>query len=196
MGSILSNFHSVLKSAATLFSLDVYETDRHLTATGSQVRRSGQICSCVVAVLAVLVAPFAFYGQEGVFSFFQELNGVYFIPLAAVILVGLFNRWADGRSALITLSLGLVLMVVGTFFNGGDEGWLVGVFGSSFHYMGAVFAVLVALQLTLAKSGLCRDAAYEQVDVEAVDLTPWRWARVVGGVLCLFAVSVYVFFAV
>ncbi|MCL4104812.1 UNVERIFIED_CONTAM: hypothetical protein GTU68_034251 [Idotea baltica] len=195
-GSILSTFNSVLNSAATLFSLDVYKTYLHPSATGSQVRRSGQICSFVVAVLAVIAAPIAFYGRSGVFSFFQGLNGVYFIPLAAVILVGMFNRWADGRSALVTLVLGLTLMVLGTFF-GGDEttGWLATTFGSPFHYMGAVFALLVGLQLTLSKFGFRRESAYEQVDVEAVDLTPWKFAPVVGGLLCVTAVSVYIFFA-
>ena len=195
-GSILSTFNSVLNSAATLFSLDVYKPYLNPEATGSQVRRSGQICSVIVAVLAVIAAPFAFYGRAGVFSFFQGLNGVYFIPLAAVILVGLFNRWADGRSALITLTLGLVLMVVGTFFSGGDDGWLAATFGSAFHYMGAVFALLVALQLGLAKLGLQRQTAYEQVDVQAVDLTPWRLAPVVGGLLVALSLGVYAFFAV
>lgn len=195
-GSILSTFNSVLNSAATLFSLDVYKTYLHPSATGSQVRRSGQICSFVVAVLAVIAAPIAFYGRSGVFSFFQELNGVYFIPLAAVILVGMFNRWADGRSALVTLVLGFTLMMLGTFFGGDDKtGWLVTTFGSKFHYMGSVFALLVGLQLTLSKFGFRRESAYEQVDVEAVDLTPWKFARVVGGLLCVTAVSVYIFFA-
>ncbi|MEM7473528.1 MAG: solute:sodium symporter family transporter [Planctomycetota bacterium] len=194
-GSILSTFNSVLNSAATLFSLDVYKQYLHPSASGSEVRRSGQICSLVVAVLAVIAAPFAFYGRDGVFSFFQELNGVYFIPLAAIILIGLFNRWADGRSALITLVAGLALMVIGTFFGGGDAGWLQSFFGSPFHYMGAVFALLVALQLTLSTLGLRREKAYEQVDVQAVDLTPWKFTPLIGGILCLFAISVYVFFA-
>ncbi|MEM6455673.1 MAG: hypothetical protein AAF772_11305 [Acidobacteriota bacterium] len=96
---------------------------------------------------------------------------------------------------MVTLLLGLGLMVVGTFFTGGDDGWLVSIFRSPFHYMGAVFTLLVVLQLSLAKTGLRRDSAYEQVDVEAVDLTPWKFAPLVGGLLCVFAVSVYVFFA-
>ncbi|MGI9454038.1 MAG: solute:sodium symporter family transporter [Pirellulales bacterium] len=194
-GSILSTFNSVLNSAATLFSLDVYKQYIKPAATGSQVRRSGQICSFVVAVLAVIAAPFAFYGRDGVFSFFQGLNGVYFIPLAAVILVGLFNRWADGRSALVTLIVGLFLMIVGTFFAGDNEGWMASTFGSAFHYMGAVFVLLVTLQLVLSQLGFRRETAYEQIDVQAVDLTPWKPAPIVGAILCLCAISVYAYFA-
>ena len=77
----------------------------------------------------------------------------------------------------------------------GDGGWLASTFGSPFHYMGAEFALLVVLQLALSKAGLRRDSAYEQVDVEAVDLTPWKFAPLVGGLLCVFANAVCVFFA-
>lgn len=74
-----------------------------------------------------------------------------------------------------------------------DEGYFLA--GRSLTGMGAVFALLVMLQLVLANAGFRRESAYEQVDVEAVDLAPWKLAPVVGGILCLFAVSVYVFFA-
>ncbi|MEM6979000.1 MAG: solute:sodium symporter family transporter [Planctomycetota bacterium] len=195
-GSILSTFNSVLNSAATLFSLDVYGQYLRPDATSQQIRRSGQVCSFIVAILAVVAAPLVFYGREGVFSFFQGLNGVYFIPLAAVILLGLFNRWADGRSALITILVGLVAMLIGTFGSGGSGGWLEQTFGNAFHYMGAIFASLIVLQLGLAALGLRRDEAYHQVDVGAVDLTPWRAAPVVGGLLICLALGVYGIFAI
>lgn len=196
IGSILSTFNSVLNSAATLFSLDVYKQYLNPAATSKQIRYSGQVCSFVVAVFAVLSAPFIFYGRGGVFSFFQGLNGVYFIPLAAVIMVGLFHKTADGRSALVALIVGLVLMVTGTFFSGGDEGWLVSVFGNAFHYMGAVFILLVILQLLMVAIGVRRDEPYVQQDAKLVDLTPWKPAPIVGGVLILFCLGVYGFFAV
>ncbi len=195
VGSILSTFNSVLNSAATLFSLDVYKMYLNPTATSREVRKSGQVCSVIVAVLAVIAAPFAFYGRDGVFSFFQGLNGIYFIPLAAVILVGLFHRWADGRSALISLIVGLCLMVAGTFYSGGDSGWLAANFGNGFHYMGAVFAFLVILQLVLAQLGMKRETAYEQVDVGAVDLTPWQYAKPTGFALIALVLVIYAWFA-
>ena len=195
VGSILSTFNSVLNSAATLFSLDVYKKYINPSATTQQVVRSGQYCSFLVALLAVLAAPPIFYGKEDVFSFFQNLNGVYFIPLSAIILIGLFHRTANGASALITLLVGLVLMVVGTFFTGGEGGWLESIFGLGFHYMGAVFAFLVALQLALVAGGMKLDQPYEQTDAKAVDLTPWKFAPYAGGFLVLFALGIYIFFA-
>ncbi|EMI28292.1 symporter YidK [Rhodopirellula europaea SH398] len=196
IGSILSTFNSVLNSAATLFSLDVYKQYIRPDATTKQVRFSGQVCSFVVAIFGVIAAPLVFYGRDGVFSFFQELNGVYFIPLASVILLGLFHKTADGRSAMAALIVGVVLMVIGTFFGGGDDGWLASTFVNGFHYMGAVFAFLIAMQLVMVAMGIRRDSPYEQRDAKLVDLTPWKPAPYVGGVLVLVCLGVYAFFAI
>ncbi|MFT7630046.1 MAG: SSS family solute:Na+ symporter, partial [Mariniblastus sp.] len=204
VGSILSTFNSVLNSAATLFSLDVYKQYLNPNASTKTVVRSGQVCSFVVAVFAVVAAPNIFYGREAIFGFFQTLNGVYFIPLLAIIMVGMFNRYVDGKSAMISLVTGLALMVVGTFFTGAVEktetteavsGWLVDVFGSGFHYMGAVFVFLIVLQLVLGGTGMKFDKPYIQKDAKVVDLTPWKPAWFVGGILILLAGGIYAYFA-
>ncbi|MCC9602489.1 solute:sodium symporter family transporter [Stieleria sp. JC731] len=188
VGSILSTFNSVLNSSATLFSLDIYKHHLKPDASTRSVVISGQICSFVVGTIAVILAPTLFYGREEIFGYFQKLNGVYFIPILAIMLVGLLNKRADGMSALTTLVVGLIVMAIGTF-------WEIKLFGSGYHFMAAVFIGLVTLQLTLSALGLRRDTPYEQRDVGAVDLTPWKAAPFVGGGLILFAVGVYAFFA-
>ena len=195
VGSILSTFNSVLNSAATLFSLDVFKKYISPSASTQSVVRSGQICSFVVGLFAVVSAPEIFHGQQKVFDFFQTLNGVYFIPLLAIILYGMFDRMANGLSAMITLLAGLGLMVVGTFYGGGDEGWLQTTFGSSFHYMGAVFVLLLVLQYVLRVTGMKRKEPWIQKDAQAVDLTPWKPAPWVGALLVVFALGIYVYFA-
>lgn len=192
VGSILSTFNSVLNSAATLFSLDVFKKYLAPNASTKVVVRSGQICSFLVGLFAVVVAPIVFYGQDQIFDFFQGLNGVYFVPLLAVIVYGLVDRMADGKSALITLVVGLVLMVAGTFFG---EGWVKPFFYRAYHYMGAVFALLLMLQFTLRNYGMSRAEPWVQSDVQAVDLTPWRPAPIVGGLLVAFALAIYIYFA-
>ena len=43
--------------------------------------------------------------------------------------------------------------------------------------------------------GLRRQEAYEQVDVGAVDLTPWPYAKPVGIGLIVFVLAIYAWFA-
>lgn len=192
VGSILSTFNSVLNSAATLFSLDVYAKYINPSATTQDVVKSGRVCSIVVGVFSVISAPLIFHGRQGVFDFFQELNGVYFIPLLAVMLVGLFNRTVDGKAALIALWTGLILMVIGTFF-GGE--WVSNYFGSGFHFMGAVFALLIALQMVLSAAGMRLQRPFEQKESKAVDITPWKYANLIGAILVIFALAIYIVFA-
>ncbi|QEG22752.1 solute:sodium symporter family transporter [Mariniblastus fucicola] len=197
VGSILSTFNSVLNSSATLFSLDVYKKYLNPSAATEKVVRVGQICSFVVAVFAVIAAPIFFHGRDGVFGFFQKLNGVYFTPLCAIMLLAMFNKTVNGKSALITIAVGLGLMSLGTFFSSiGEFDWVLGVFGSGYHYMGAVLVLLLAMQYCLGEfAGMKRATPYEQKNVEAVDLTPWKHASWVGASLVVMVIGIYVWFA-
>lgn len=201
VGSILSTFNSVLNSSATLFSLGVYQRMLRPDASHKEVVRSGQICSAVVAVFAVIFAPLVFMNVEGIFGYFQKLNGVYFIPLFAIILFGMFNRTADGKSALITLIVGLVIMIAGTFFVDfgaiatGMFGDAIGeIVGNGYHFMGIVFVFLLVLQAILG-TFMQRDEPYVQQDAQVVDLTPWKPAPYVGAGLVILVLCIYTYFS-
>jgi len=190
VGSILSSFNSVLNSSATLFSLGVYKKILP-NASGRQVVWSGRVCSLAVALFAALGAPLIFMGRDNIFSYFQGLNGVYFIPLLAIILFGMVNRRANGMSAIITAVLGLVIMLWGTFWGADTVG---NIFGSGFHFMGAVFAGLLILQTVLGMF-MQRETAYVQQDAKVVDLTPWKLAKPVGFGLIAVVLVIYAVFA-
>ena len=191
MGSILSTFNSVLNSSATLFSLGVYKKIINPDASQHQLVLSGRICSACVAILAIIAAPVVFYGKDGLFNVFQGLNAIYFTPILVIMLFGLFNRTANGRSALIVFLVALAAMFLGTF-RPGD--WLASIFGNGFHYMGAVFAACLILQFILG-TFMRRDTPYVQADAKAVDLTPWKHANKVGAALIVLVLSLYAAFA-
>ena len=204
VGSILSTFNSVLNSAATLFSLDVYKRFLRPQASTKEVVVTGQVCSLVVAILAVIAAPLVFHDRDAIFGFFQKLNAVYFIPLLSIMMVGLFHRFANGQSALLAFLLGLAAMCAGTFFSIDStdpvtgvvtDGWVKSSFGSPYHYMGFVFLVTVMVQVGLGSTVMRRSEPYVQHDVGAVDLTPWRPAPFVGGGLVIAVISIYVYFS-
>ncbi|MEZ5329744.1 MAG: solute:sodium symporter family transporter [Verrucomicrobiales bacterium] len=189
VGSILSTFNSVLNSSATLFSLGVYQKTLRPNASHADVVRSGKICSAVVAVFAVIFAPSVFMNVSGIFGFFQKLNGVYFIPLLAVIMFGMFNKTANGQSALITLIAGLVVTFFGTIvFDFGAA------FGSGYHFMGVVFVSLIILQAALG-TVMKRSEPYVQKDAGLVDLTPWKPAPFVGAGLIVTVIGIYIWFS-
>ncbi len=147
----------------------------------------------MVAIFATIAAPTFFMGRDSLFGYFQKLNGIYFIPILAIVLVGMFNRTVNGRSALITAIVGLAVMIPGTFAGGGD--WAGNTFGSGYHFMGAVFVGLVLLQLALGKS-MRLEQPYVQIDAKVVDLTPWKHAKLVGGILFTAVILIYLLLAI
>jgi len=189
VGAILSSFNSALQSTATLFSLGVYQHFRDAEDQASTIR-TGKICGGVVAVAAMCTAPLL-AGQESIFGYLQKLNGIYFIPIFAVVLVGLTARRVPAIAAKIVLIGGPVLIGVGYF--GFDDG--SGPFGlHEFHFLGAVFAALVALMLGFGAAAP-QATAWKHIHTGEVDLTPWRFARPVATTLCVLVLLLYLSFA-
>jgi SSS family solute:Na+ symporter len=63
-----------------------------------------------------------------------------------------------------------------------------------FHFLGMVFAYLVVMMLVIGEIWPLEDE-WVQVDVKAVDMTPWVHARKAGLVLVLLVLAIYITFA-
>ncbi len=189
VGAILSSFNSALNSTATLYSLGIYKSKLNPSAGHKKVVRAGRICGVIVAVFAMSTAPLLIRAG-GIFQYLQEMNAIYFIPLFAVVLVGLLNKTASERAALITLAFSLSAMILGSFvFKGAIESQM-----NFFHYVGLVFALSVVVMLV---SGAIwpRETPYQQVHSGDVDMTPWPYARIAGIGLVAVVVGIYALFA-
>ena len=71
MGAVLSTFNSVLNSAATIFSLDVYKRHFEKTANDKKLVKVGKLTSTVLAVFAILVAPIVANAPAGLSPLLQ-----------------------------------------------------------------------------------------------------------------------------
>lgn len=191
IGAILSSFNSALNSTATLFSLGVYKhLIRHDSASDEQVIKVGKIFGGCVAVLAMIVAPLL-AGQDSIFGYLQKMNGLYFIPIFAVVLMGLWNRRTPARAANIALVAGFVIIALGYFvptLSAGVDAM------NGFHFLGAVFASLMLFMFVFSKMHP-RESAWEHKHSGDVDLTPWKWARPVGFGLIAVVLLMYVLLA-
>ena len=90
MGAVLSTFNSALNSAATIFSLGIYKRYVNKAVSDAGIVKIGRLVSLVLAVFAITVAPFVASAPEGLYQLLQQLNGIFFIPMATVILAAFF----------------------------------------------------------------------------------------------------------
>lgn len=188
LGAVLSSFNSALNSTATLFSLGVYGGMLRPNASEKEVVRSGYVFGWVIAIAAMLVAP-ALNNAGSIFGYLQKMNGLYFIPIFSVVVMGLLNRRVPSWSANLALVIGFTAIASGYFVSAWDA-WITANL-NGFHFLGLVFAGLVGL-MWIASLAAPRAEPWVQEDVKAVDLTPWRFAVPMGALLVATALGIYI----
>lgn len=115
MGAVLSTFNSTLNSAATIFSLGIYKKYFNKLASDEDLLRIGKRSSWILAVFAIGVAPFVANAPDGLYQLLQQLNGIFFIPMASVILAGFFLPRVTATGAKAGLLFGLAFYVILNF---------------------------------------------------------------------------------
>jgi SSS family solute:Na+ symporter len=190
MGAILSSFNSALNSTCTLFSLGLYNNITRKEASNEQIVRAGKVFGWAIAVFSMSLAPLL-AGQESIFSYLQKMNGIYFIPIFTVVLVGMLTRRVPPIAAKIALITGFTIIACGYFIPPFAK-----IVDSlhEYHFLGLVFACLVILMLVIGEIRPLKEE-WTQEDVGAVDMTPWAHARKSGAVLALIVLTIYVVFA-
>jgi SSS family solute:Na+ symporter len=189
-GAILSSYNSALNSTCTLFSLGLYRRVINRNATNQQIVRSGKIFGWMLALFSMSLAPLLL-GQESIFAYLQKMNGLYFIPILAVVLVGMLTRRVPPIAAKAALGAGFAVIACGYFVP--PVAMIVSSM-NDFHFLGLVFAYLIVMMLVIGETCPLQQE-WVQTDVGAVDMTPWVHAGKAGVILLLLVLSIYVTFA-
>lgn len=190
IGAILSSFNSALNSSCTLFSLGIYKHLIRKDASELEVVRSGKIFGWTVAFIAMSLAPFLAQ-TESIFGYLQKMNGIYFIPIFAVVLVGMLSKRVPPLAAKLALVVGFAVIAIGYFVPPFDT--IVSAM-HEYQFLGVVFSWLVILMLVIGEL-YPRETEFVQQDVGAVDMTPWRFAKPAGFLLILLVLTIYTVFA-
>ncbi|MGY8768503.1 MAG: solute:sodium symporter family transporter [Pirellulales bacterium] len=194
IGAILSSFNSALNSTATLFSLGIYKHILHPDANDDRVIWSGKVFAAFLAVASMTIAPLLL-GRDGIFGYLQDMNSIYFIPILAVVIIGMFTKRVPAFAANLSLLIGLVALCLFFFVyipSLPETDPITDLF--KFHFLGIVFLSLIGLMLLIGKISP-REIAFEQQDSGDVDLTPWVFAKPFGILLIVCVVALYVWFA-
>ncbi|MCF6312848.1 MAG: solute:sodium symporter family transporter [Verrucomicrobiales bacterium] len=192
-GAILSSFNSGLNSASTLFSVDLYKGIFRPEASEGDMVKVGKTFGIIAAIAAIGVAPFIGTFSGGLFDLMKSLAALYNIPLLAITLGGIFMPRIPPMAAKISLFGGFAFYGwFGIHMRIADSN-NCDVFGHPIHWLhvaGINFALLILFMIiyTAIKP---RKTAWVQTDVKAVDLTPWRGARIASVAVLICIVLIY-----
>ncbi len=183
MGAVLSTFNSALNSAATIFSLGIYKRYINPGIADGGIVKIGRWVSFVLAVFAISVAPMVASAPDGLYQLLQQLNGIFFIPMASVILAGFLFPKVSAVGAKAGLLFGLSFYVIVNFVYCADLHFV--------HIWGLEF-VLNIIVMHIVSLWYPRINRFVIQDVGAVSLEPWRYTDVFSFILVVVTILIYV----
>jgi solute:Na+ symporter, SSS family len=183
MGAILSTFNSALNSAATLFSLDIYKKFLNKTASELKVVKIGKSVSAILAVFAICIAPFVGNAPAGLYQLLQQLNGIFFIPIASVIIAGFLFSNVSAMGAKVGLFFGLGFYII-LYYILKVEMHFVHIWGLEF--------VLNILVMSLVSYFYPSQGKFNIEDSRVVDVKPWKYLKIFSWFLIILTILIYI----
>jgi SSS family solute:Na+ symporter len=183
MGAVLSTFNSVLNSAATIFSIDVY---KRLIKKDVQEKRLvwiGRSVSSVLAIFAIFAAPMVANAPDGLYQLLQQLNGIFFIPIASIMLAGFFMEKISAVGAKAALIFGLVYYIVTTFILKVDIHFI--------HNWGIEFVLNVIIMFAVSYFYPRKNYGIRTAPIK-MEMIHWKYARHLSAVLVVVTILIYI----
>ena len=181
MGAVLSTFNSVLNSTATIFSIDIYKRHINKKVSDFKMVKIGKLTSAILAIFAILVAPMVANAPDGLYQLLQQLNGIFFIPIASIMLAGFFTSYISTKAANISLFFGLFFYIITTF--------VLEVNLHFIHIWGIEF--LLNMLIMFIFSYFFKNVK-PKIDIKITKQTKWKYSKPLSYMLIFFTLLIYV----
>lgn len=186
MGAILSTFNSVLNSASTLFALNIYKPKFGKGKTDLELVKIGKIFGIVVALVAMIGAPFIMYAPTGLYDYLQTINGFFNVPIFTIIFMGYMTKKVPPIAAKVAVTFFVTVYGITQL-----------VWDTGLHYL-HVSAILFVISCSIMYViGKIKPNASEFVleDNKVVDIQPWKNRYRASAFVVFVMVGMYVIFS-
>ena len=183
MGAVLSTFNSVLNSAATIFSIDFYKNHIDKNISENKLVKIGKLTTLILAIFAIIVAPIMANAPDGLYQLLQKLNGIFFIPIASIMIAGFFTKSISAIAAKISLFVGLLFYINVTF-----------IFKSDIHFVHVWGIEFVLNMVTMfVFSYIFPHKKKEERRIENhIELIEWKYAKGISFIIAFITISIYI----
>ncbi len=212
-GAVLSSFNSLLNSSSTLFGIDLYRQYFNKNASELKMVKAGKLFGILLAIISMSIAPFIANAPDGLFSYIQESLGSLSVPILAVVAVGMATKNVPALAAKLVLTIGVLLYLVSQFvlspyfieaalseaaINGITNVKELGIIKAKayphfLHIMGILFVLNVGFMLVMGKLYPNKNI-YKPKVTEEIDVTPWKYAKIIGLAITILVLSTYLIF--
>jgi SSS family solute:Na+ symporter len=213
-GAVLSSFNSLLNSSATLFGFDLYRIYFKKDASDMETVRAGKRFGLGLGVVSMCIAPFIAFAPDGLFSYIQQSLGSLSVPILAVVMTGIMTKRVPAIGAKVVMIGGVLLYLISLlflepYFRGAalDVAQAQGItdvaelsiikakaYPHYLHVMGILFVFNVLVMLAFGRLMPQKEVMKEE-HTDVIDITPWKYAFVIGAIISLLVISTYFIFS-
>lgn len=193
LGAVFSTYNSLLNSSATMFAIDLYKPIFAKSADDRRLILVSKIFAVVTAVVTLFLAPNLVHAPDGVFLFVSKFAGFIAIPIAVLVVIGLFAR----KLRIPPMAAQFVILFhIATYY---FLVWGTAAIGLEvpIHFM-HVFTILFLLEsgiIIVWSIARPHSEAYEYIHAPQVEMLPWRFSMLISAMLLSCATLTFVAFS-
>lgn len=184
-GAVISSLASMLNSASTIFTMDVYNRMIDRNASQKRLLFLGRVMTMVFVVAGCLLAPILDNPKfGGVFQFIQQFQGYIWPGVVAAFLFGMVFKRAPG-------SVGVAALVSGPVIYGVFQAYATGI-----HFLIQVLLTFVIVVLIMGVITFLKPLKEpRELPVrEDLDISTSPVVKIFGGLVILGVIVFYVVF--
>ncbi|MDT0606619.1 solute:sodium symporter family transporter [Croceitalea rosinachiae] len=213
-GAVLSSFNSLLNSSATLFGFDLYRMYFKKDASELDTVKAGKTFGIVLGLISMTIAPFIAFAPDGLFSYIQQSLGSLSVPILAVVMTGVLTKKVPAIGAKVVMIGGVLLYLISLLFlepHFRDTAVSIAqsqgitdlselsiikaeAYPHYLHVMGILFVFNVIVMLIFGKIKP-KKVVTEEETTDVIDITPWKYAFIVGAIISVLVISTYFIFS-
>ena len=213
-GAVLSSFNSLLNSSATLFGFDLYRMYFKKDASDLETVKAGKKFGIGLGLVSMAIAPFIAFAPDGLFSYIQQSLGSLSVPILAVVMTGVLTKKVPAIGAKVVMISGVLLYLISLIFlephfretavslaqSQGitDLSELSIIKAKAYphylHVMGILFVFNIIVMLIFGQL-MPKKVVTKEETTDVIDITPWKYAFVVGAVIAILVISTYFIFS-
>lgn len=196
-GAILSSFNSVLNSVSTLYTMDIYKEFINKDASEMKLVSVGKRMGIIFAVFSVIVGPLVYFFPAGLKTFLDSFVILIGLPVLSAVFGGFFFKYLPKYSAKVIMVFhiicygGFMLLAPSYALFGGGDG--------DIHYLYAVsilWPIELLIMFFMNRANKAKGVqAWVQQDVGAVDMTPWKYRKLISVIVMVCVILVYIAFS-
>lgn len=187
-GAIISSFNSVLNSVNTMFTMDIYHEFINRDADELHLVKVGKKVGIVFAVITMVIGPMIYFFPAGLKTFLDSLVMLIGLPVLSGVFGGFFFKHLPRYAARFVLVFHVIFY-----------GLFLLTMSGSVHYLWAISVLLpvefLMLYIMNTRNKVNQPEPWVQKDVQAVDLTPWKYRWVMAAIVLVGVLVVYAIFS-